>query len=154
MNRRNAEFGVRNSESAIRRHRSGVRESGGATRLVLLCVGLACAGLHVGCAHTPRQPNVPVPASPPSAPPVVGNDATPTVSVDLSKAVGENTTFHKTATDRQKFQVHIDFGKVFEAQGNLERAVQEYQDALKVAEGRGHGELTAADEALAHRRIA
>jgi Tfp pilus assembly protein PilF len=72
----------------------------------------------------------------------------------LSKAVGENTTFHKTATDRQKFQVHIDFGKVFEAQGNLDRAVQEYQDALKVAEGRGHGELTAADEALAHRRIA
>jgi tetratricopeptide (TPR) repeat protein len=76
------------------------------------------------------------------------------VSVDLNRTVGENTIFLKTATDRQKFQVHIDFGKLFEAQGDMERAVQEYQDALNVAEGRRRGELTAADEALAHRRLA
>ena len=78
----------------------------------------------------------------------------PTVSVDLNRRAGESTTFHKSATDQQKFQVHIDFGKVFDAQGHLDRALQEYQDALKVAEGRGRGRLTAADQALAHRRIA
>ena len=100
------------------------------------------------------RPSAPAPASPPPAPPAASSDATPTVSVNLNRTVGENTTFHKTATERQKFQVHIDFGKVFETQGNLDRAVQEYQDALKVAEARGHGELNAADEALAHRRIA
>jgi tetratricopeptide (TPR) repeat protein len=117
-------------------------------------LGVACPLLHGGCAHAPRQANAPAPAPSTSTPTVASNDATPTVSVDLNRSVGENTTFHKSATDRQKFQIHIDFGKVFEAQGNLERAVQEYQDALKVAQARGRGELTAADEALAHRRIA
>ena len=92
----------------------------------------------------PRRPRRRAPAATPS----------PRSSVNANRTVGENTTFHKSATDRQKFQVHIDFGKVFETQGNLDRAVQEYQDALKVAEGRGRGDLTAADEALAHRRIA
>ena len=98
-----------------------------------------------------RRP-APVPASPPAPP--AASDAVPTASVDLSRAVGDNTTFHETATERQKFQVHIDFGKIFDARGDLDRAVQEYQDALKVAEARGRRELTAADEALAHRRIA
>jgi tetratricopeptide (TPR) repeat protein len=79
----------------------------------------------------------------------------PTVSVDLSNGAVDKTAFQKTATERQKFQVHIDFGKIFDAQGNLDRAVQEYQDALKVAQGRKRGgDLKAADEALAHRRIA
>ena len=83
----------------------------------------ACACRARACRLRPRQP-------PPS-------DARPTTSVDLSRTAGENTTFHETATERQKFQVHIDFGKIFDAQGNLDRAVQEYQDALKVAEARG-----------------
>jgi Flp pilus assembly protein TadD len=63
-------------------------------------------------------------------------------------------TFHASATDRQRFQVHLDFGQLFEAQGEFDRAVIEYQDALTVAETKGHGTFTPADRALAHRRIA
>jgi Flp pilus assembly protein TadD len=126
----------------------------GAIWPLLLRAGLTSATLCGGCVHAPRQASAPGPASPPAPPPPAARDATPMVSVDLNRTAGENTTFHKTATERQKFQVHLDFGKVFEAQGNLDRAVQEYQDALKVAEARGHGQLNAADEALAHRRLA
>ena len=152
MKMRNSEFGIRHSESAIRPPRSAPRPRG-AVRLIVLGAGLV-RGLAGGCVLAPRQPSVPAPASPPSPPPGTSGDAKPAVTVDANRTVGENTTFHKSATERQKFQVHIDFGKVFETQGNLDRALQEYQDALKVAEGRGHGDLTAADEALAHRRIA
>ncbi len=124
-------------------------------------VGLAIAWVLLagGCVHTPRTApdsvlNRPA-TSPPTPPTVAGRDGVPTATVDLNRTVGENTTFHATPTERQKFQVHIDFGKVFEGQSNPDRALQEYQDALKVAESRGHrSELTAADEALAHRRIA
>ena len=45
-----------------------------------------------------------------------------TTSVDLSRTVGENTTFHPTATDRAAFPVHLDFGRLFENQGNFDRA--------------------------------
>lgn len=140
---------MRNPETKMRR----------AVRPVLLGLGLASAALQGGCVHAPRQSTesvlpAPAPASASSATTTAGRDPVPTVSVDLNRTVGENTTFHKSATDRQRFQVHIDFGKVFEAQGNPDHALQEYQDALKVAEGRGRGDLTAADEAMAHRRIA
>lgn len=129
-----------------------------AARTALLGLGIACAILPCGCVHAPRTSPDSArkePAPQTSPPPTAGRDDTPTVSVDLNRTAGENTTFHETATERQKFQVHIDFGKVFEAQGNPDRALQEYHDALKFAEERGHGsELTADDEALAHRRIA
>jgi Tfp pilus assembly protein PilF len=123
-------------------------------RAVQLKIGPACAALIGGCVHAPRQATPPPAASPAPVPPPAASDGTPTVSVDLNRAVGENTTFREKATQRQKFQVRIDFGKVFEAQGDLDRALEEYQAALKVAEHRGRRELTSADEALAHRRIA
>ena len=63
------------------------------------------------------------------------------------------TRFQEKATDRQRFQVHIDFGKVFETQGNLDAAILEYQDALAVVQSKRRGTLRPADEALAHRRI-
>ncbi len=155
MTMRNSEWGIRDPESAIRPGRSGARRRRGAIRMGVLIAGLLFATLHGGCVLAPRQPSVPGTTSPPPPPPTVaGSDVKPTVAADVNRSVGENTMFHKSATDRQKFQVHIDFGKVFESQGNPDRALQEYQDALKVAEGRGRGDLNAADEALAHRRIA
>lgn len=130
-------------------------------RPIRIRVGLAIAwGLSAGgCVHAPRTSPDPAVSARPAAsstpPPVVGRDGVPTATVDLNRTAGENTTFHSTPTERQRFQVHIDFGKVFETKANPDRALQEYQDALKVAESRGHrSELTAADEALAHRKIA
>ena len=125
-----------------------------AARAAVLEAGLALAALFGGCVHAPRHAGAPPVATSSPAPSPAPSNATPTVSVDLSRTAGENTTFHETATERQKFQVHVNFGKVFESQGDLDRALQEYRDALKVAEDRGHNELTSADEALAHRRIA
>jgi Tfp pilus assembly protein PilF len=126
-----------------------------AIRLVASGVGLACVALYGGCVLAPRPAAVPAPAPAAMASPQAGRDGVPSVSVDLSRTAGENVTFRKTATERQKFQVHVDFGKIFEVQGNLDGAIQEYRDALNFAEGRGRGgQLTADDEALAHRRIA
>jgi Flp pilus assembly protein TadD len=119
----------------------------------LIRAGLAMlAGLGTGCATAPRQP-VP-PAVPAPAASAVPQDVPATTSVDTSRTVGENTTFHSSATDRQRFQVHLDFGRIFENQGNLERALQEYQDALTTAETKRHGGFKAVDRALAHRRMA
>jgi Flp pilus assembly protein TadD len=64
-----------------------------------------------------------------------------------------NTEFHETATDRQRFQVHIDFGRVFESQGNYDAALLEYQEALSVVEGKRRGPFRPADSAMAHRRM-
>jgi Tfp pilus assembly protein PilF len=119
--------------------------------------GLAIlAGLGTGCATTTGQPTPStVPAPPPAATPATGaQDVPASTSVELSRTVGENTTFHPTATDRQRYQVHLDFGRVFENQGNFDRALQEYQDALTVAETKRHRGFKAADQALAHRRMA
>ena len=50
--------------------------------------------------------------------------------------------------------MHLDFGRVFENQGNFDRAIQEYQDALTAAETKRHAGFKPADQALAHRRMA
>lgn len=121
------------------------------------CRALAAACLAgmtlAGCVHGPRQASEPATATPAPSSPASGEPTT-TVSVDLNRTVGENTTFHHSATDRQRFQVHVDFGKVFEAQGNLEGAMQEYREAIKIAEERRRRGLNHADAALAHRRLA
>ena len=59
----------------------------------------------------------------------------------------------KHGEPRQKFQVHIDFGRIFESQGNYDAAITEYQDALTVLENKRRGDFQPADEALAHRRM-
>jgi Flp pilus assembly protein TadD len=99
---------------------------------------------------TQRQPEpMTVPASAASP----QNIAAPALAVG-SQVAGEECTFQRTVTDRQRYQVHLDFGKVFEAQGNFERAVDEYHDALKVVEEKHRRTFKPADEALAHRRMA
>jgi len=62
--------------------------------------------------------------------------------------------FHAEATDEQRFHVHLDFGRVFESQGNVDRAVLEYQEALTVVETPRRRPFRSADQALAHRRMA
>lgn len=123
-------------------------------RRALAAACLAGLSMTGGCVHGPRQVGESATTAPAPATSPTSGDPTPTVSVDLNRTVGENTTFHRSATDRQRFQVHVDFGKVFEAQGNLEGATQEYREAIKIAEERRRRGLNHADAALAHRRLA
>jgi tetratricopeptide (TPR) repeat protein len=96
-----------------------------------------------GCVTTPRQTSSPAPA----------HDPGPTSGADQAALPTSRTDFHEKATERQQFQVHIDFGRAFESQGNLDAAIKEYQDALAVVENKRRGPFQAADAALAHRRI-
>jgi len=91
---------------------------------------------------------------PAPSPPQVPENAAGAAAVVQDQPRDSTTEFHATPTDRQRFQVHIDFGRVFEAQGDFDRAVLEYQDALTVLATRKHGPFEPADEALAHRRMA
>jgi len=102
----------------------------------------------LGCVVTPLQSDRPESAPLASTP----ND-TKAREADQAGVSGLNTTFQEKATFRQRFQVHIDFGRLFENQGNLDAAIQEYQDALTVVENKRHGPFRPSDEALAHRRI-
>jgi Flp pilus assembly protein TadD len=93
--------------------------------------------------HPQSQP------APPQAPQDVAPAAT---SVDLTKPL-EQTSFRAEVTLDQRVKVHLDFGKVFESQGNFEAALLEYQEGLTAAESRGIGKTRSHDEALAHRRM-
>ena len=99
-----------------------------------------------GCVTAPAQPD-------PQAPPAASHDDIKAAGADQAASPGSHTDFHEKATSRQQFQVHIDFGRAFEVQGNLEAAIREYQDALTVTQNKRRGPFRAADEALAHRRI-
>jgi Flp pilus assembly protein TadD len=103
-----------------------------------------------GCLVTPRQPQSPAPAPPPQVP---EGAAGAEVAAGI-QSTGQKTEFHAEATDRQSFQVHIDFGRVFESQGNFDAAVLEYQSALSVLETKGRRSFRPADWTLAHRRMA
>ena len=105
-------------------------------------IALAAAG----CVSAPRQ------AESSAAPPTTHDDRK-AAGADQAPASSSRTDFHEKATPRQQFQVHIDFGRAFEAQGNPDAAILEYQDALKVTENKRRGPFRPADQALAHRRI-
>jgi Flp pilus assembly protein TadD len=117
---------------------------------VLGAIVTACALPGAGCVVTPRQP-----ASSPPAPAQQVPEAAAGAEVAAQiQASSPHSEFHSKATDRQAFQVHIDFGRVFEAQGNFDGAVLEYQEAITVLETRKRGRFQPADQALAHRRMA
>ncbi len=110
----------------------------------------AWAALAAGCVVTPRQSS----GSAESSPPQVPEGAAGAEVAAQIQSTSPKTEFHAKATDRQSFQVHIDFGRVFEAQGNFDGAVLEYQDAITVLETTRRGPFKPADSALAHRRMA
>jgi len=129
--------------------RPGMR-AGARTRSIVIGSCLAVIGvMGAGCVVTPRQAGSGAGPSPPQVP----ETATGAAAVAQEHPGGPKTDFHETATDRQRFQVHIDFGRVFESQGNFDAAVLEYQDALTVLETTRRGPFQPADEALAHRRM-
>jgi Flp pilus assembly protein TadD len=96
------------------------------------------------CKADPPWRKTDPPPTPPAAP--------ETVAVDLTKAHDPNG-FREHVTQDQRIHVHIDFGRVFESQGNFEAALSEYQQALAACEHKGIGRTRSADEALAHRRM-
>ncbi len=119
-------------------------------RLVVRGVAVVTSlAMVVGCSVVPNQhtdanaPPATKPAAPPSQPP----------AQEVHQA-GSSTNFHANASDHQRFQVRIDFGRIFEKQGDFEAALTEYQAALTVAQSRRGGHITPEDVALAERRIA
>ena len=72
-------------------------------------------------------------------------------------ALGGKTDFRGTVGRDREVNVHLDLARAFEAQGNDEAAVGEYQRAVEVADGpAGHrdGRVGKAAKVLAHRRMA
>jgi tetratricopeptide (TPR) repeat protein len=121
-------------------------------RSTILASGLAMSAvLASGCLLTPRRPT---PAVVPTPPATASQGVPGPIPADRGQLVDEANTFHQSATDRQRFQVHLDFGRIFEAQGNFESAILEYQDALTVVEDKERGPFKPVDRALAHRRMA
>ena len=112
--------------------------------IVIWSLAATSAITAAGCVTAPRQSDTP---------PHMAQDDPKTTGADQASLPNARTDFHEKATSRQQFQVHIDFGRVFETQGNLEAAIHEYQDALTVVENKRRGPFRSADEAVAHRRI-
>ena len=117
---------------------------------LLSCIAVVSTMLVTSsCKADPPWRKTDPPPTPPAAPETV---APGTVAVDLTKAHDPNE-FREDVTQDQRIHVHIDFGRVFESQGNFEAALSEYQQALAACEHKGIGRTRSADEALAHRRI-
>jgi Flp pilus assembly protein TadD len=114
-------------------------------RCLLIGVSVLLSGCHPGPWKRQQQP----PPAPPQAPQDIAPAA---VSVDLTKPL-EQSPFRAEVTQDQRVKVHLDFGKVFESQGNYEAALLEYQEGLTAAEARGIGKTRSHEEALAHRRM-
>jgi Flp pilus assembly protein TadD len=132
----------------VRERWTGTRAGAQMRSVIATVVAATIAVAAMGCAATPA-PVAPNAAPPPS---IAQSESKPP-EAGQSRASDPRSEFHAKATDRQQFQVHIDFGRAFEAQGNLDAAIQEYHDALTVVENKRRGPFRPADEALAHRRM-
>ncbi len=120
-------------------------------KLTLLC-GLAAVAMILGaaiCKADPPWRRTDQLPTPPTAPDGVAPGMT---AVDLNRIYDPNG-FRKDVTPDQRIHVHIDLGRVFEVQGNLDSALSEYQQALAACEYKGIRHGRSADEALAERRI-
>jgi Flp pilus assembly protein TadD len=118
-----------------------------ASAIALACCLMVSAGLESGCIATPRQP-----ASTPPPPQLPEGAVGPEVGAQ-NESAASSANFKAKPTERQAFQVHLDFGRVFESHGDFDAAVMEYQNALSVVETKKRGLFRPADVALAHRRI-
>jgi len=120
-------------------------------RLHLACCVAGSLILFGGCRSRELAPAPQSQAPPPPQAPI--DPGVSTVSVDLTRPQGAGQSFKADVTESQRFNVHIDLGRVFERQGNYEAALLEYQEALAVGERGGIGKARSRDEALAHRRM-
>ncbi len=118
-------------------------EPAGAWMLAIGILAVSIALAVSGCASVPHHAE-PTAAEASSVP----NDDGKAATSNPTRIADPRTEFHEKATDRQSFQVHIDFGRAFESQGNLDGAIREYQDALTVIESKRRGPFRPADEAL------
>lgn len=88
-----------------------------------------------------------------------GNDPPPSVK-PLGGDVSNNTKtdFHREATPEQGFNVHVEYARALESQGNFEAAVSEYQKAVdsgaKKGSAAGGSKLLPDQVALAERKMA
>jgi Tfp pilus assembly protein PilF len=119
----------------------------------LMLTWAICGVLLAGSGCNLAQVRTDQPTLPASSTMMNSGQAIPSVNDSTTQTSDQDGAFHKNATVRQKFQVHLDFGRVFEAEGNYDSAVMEYQDALNVFKDRKQGGLASADQALAHRRM-
>jgi len=116
-----------------------------------LALVMAAAGCSMVRTNQPARPATT--AAAPTAQTAVADSTTPQPAETSAPIVDPKTAFRADATDRQRFQVRLDFGKIFEYQGNFDSALGEYQEALAVAQSHKGG-LGSADEAVAERKIA
>ena len=90
---------------------------------------------------TPRQST----SSALGTPPQVPEGAVAPDLAGQTEPPESTTDFHAQATDRQSFQVHIDFGRVFESQGDFDAAVSNIRTLSPSSKTKKRGPFQPAD---------
>ena len=95
-----------------------------------------------GCATAPRQPDSDG----------AGSTTRSRRRTDQAAVSGTRTDFHEKATERQRFQVHIDFGLASRPRGILMRRSRSIKTPSRSSRAKGGGR-SRGHAALAHRRM-